>query len=99
MAKELLFSVTEKDCKFTASRGSGRGGQKRNKTSTKVRCVHKESGAVGVSDDTRDQHKNKRIAFKRMSETQVFCEWHTRKICELTSTCDPKDIQVEVGHG
>ena len=72
----LLFSVTRKDCKFDYFRGSGKGGQKRNKTSSGVRCIHLASGAVGVSDDTRSQHQNKRIAFERMSNSKRFKDWH-----------------------
>lgn len=76
MSRELLFSVTAKDLEFNYSRGSGKGGQKRNKTSSKVQCVHKASGAMGISDDTRSQHKNKRIAFIRMAESTKFKNWH-----------------------
>ena len=76
MSKELVFSVTAKDCEWSYARGSGKGGQKRNKTSSAVRCVHTESGAVGQSDDTRSQHRNKRIAFRRMAQTKEFTVWH-----------------------
>ena len=80
MAKEVLFSVTAADCRWDYFRGSGKGGQKRNKTESGVRCTHIESGAVGQSDDTRSQHKNKRTAFKRMSETEAFKSWHRREV-------------------
>ena len=49
----ILFSVTAKDCRWDYFRGSGKGGQKSNMTSSRVRCTHKESGAVGQSDETR----------------------------------------------
>ena len=73
--KEKLFSVTLKDCRVDTFRGSGKGGQKRNKTSSGVRITHIASGAVGQSDDTRSQHKNKSIAFKRMVNTPKFQKW------------------------
>lgn len=76
MGKEILFSVTAADCRWDYFRGSGKGGQKRNKTSSGVRCTHTASGAVGQSDDTRSQHSNKRIAFERMAETEKFKTWH-----------------------
>lgn len=76
MAKEVLFSVTAADCDWEYMRGTGPGGQKRNKTESKVRCTHRASVAVGESDLTRDQHKNKRIAFVKMSETKEFKAWH-----------------------
>ncbi len=74
--RKLLFSVVAKDCRWDYFRGSGKGGQKRNKTSSGVRCTHIASGAVGRSDDTRSQHRNKRAAFRRMAESKKFMVWH-----------------------
>ena len=62
--KELLLSVTAKDCKFSFARGSGNGGQARNKSNNAVHCKHIESGAMGYSCDTRSASQNKAIAFK-----------------------------------
>jgi len=76
MAKELLFTVTANDCDWQYLRGTGPGGQKRNKTETKVRCVHRASGASGESDLTRSQHENKKIAFRKMAESKEFKLWH-----------------------
>ena len=84
MSRELLFSVTADDCRFDYYRGTGKGGQKRNKTSSAVRCTHKESSAVGQSDDTRSQHENKQIAFRRMAETPEFKRWHRAEILAVT---------------
>ncbi len=82
--RELLFSVTVKDCRWDYFRGSGKGGQKRNKTESAVRCTHAASGAVGQSDDTRSQHKNKRTAFLRMAETSKFKAWHKLEVARRT---------------
>lgn len=76
MTKELLFSVTASDCEWQYLRGTGPGGQKRNKTESKVRCVHRASGAVGESDLTRSQAQNKQIAFRKMAESKEFRTWH-----------------------
>lgn len=84
MTKEVLFSVTASDCRFDYFRGSGKGGQKRNKTSSGVRCTHKDSGAVGVSDDTRSQHDNKKIAFERMANSARFMAWHKMEVARRT---------------
>jgi len=73
--KELLFSIKAKDCEWDYIRGSGKGGQHRNKTSNAVRCRHLPSGAIGFSDDTRSQSHNKRLAFKRMGESKEFTSW------------------------
>lgn len=73
--KDLLFSVTADDCEFEYYRGSGSGGQKKNKTSSAVRCRHKLSGAVGQCQEGRSQKLNKRTAFKRMAESKEFNAW------------------------
>ena len=76
MVKEVLFSVTAADCDWEYMRGTGPGGQKRNKTESKVRCTHRDSGAIGESDETRSQHDNKRKAFVKMAQTPQFRAWH-----------------------
>ena len=73
--KEKLFSVTAKDCEWDYYRGSGKGGQKRNKTSNAVRCRHLPSGAMGQAEDGRSQSLNRQIAFARMAETKEFKTW------------------------
>lgn len=45
--RELVFSLTKDDFEWEYFRGTGKGGQKKNKTSSAVRCKHLESGAVG----------------------------------------------------
>lgn len=104
-SRELLFSVTAADCKFEYMRGTGPGGQKRNKTESKVRCTHLESGAVGESDETRDQHKNKQIAFRKMAESETFKKWHKLEIARRTGLLTQveervdemmRDVRVEV---
>ncbi len=52
--------------KLEFSRGSGPGGQKRNKTSTAVRAVLKEYG-ISASDCTeRSQHRNRAAALRKL---------------------------------
>jgi len=78
--RQLWFSVTAKDCDFQMYRGTGKGGQKKNKTSSAVRCSHAASGAVGVCEDFREQSRNKKEAFKRMAESVEFQVWLKLKI-------------------
>lgn len=88
MKKELLFSIGQKDCRFDFYRGSGKGGQKRNKTSNAVRCTHLASGAVGKAEDTRSQVKNKQIAFLRMIKTDQFKKWHRIEVARKLGRLD-----------
>lgn len=75
MSKSKLFSVTANDCVFTPYKGSGSGGQKKNKTESAMRCQHPPSGAVGECEDHREQTRNKKEAFLRMSKTDKFKNW------------------------
>ena len=107
MTKQLLFSVTAADCLWNYERGTGAGGQKRNKTESKVRCTHFASGAVGVSDETRSQHQNKRLAFVAMLATPAFKAWHQREVSRrlgdelaveraVELAMHPKNLRLEV---
>ena len=74
--KKLLFSVTADDCDWQTMTAGGPGGQHQNRSQTAVRCVHRASGAVGVSRDSKSQIINKRAAFERMVNTKEFQNWH-----------------------
>jgi len=84
MTRELLFSVTAKDCEWDFVRGTGKGGQKKNKTSSAVRCRHLPSGAIGYAEDSRSQSKNRQLAFKRMAESREFKQWHRLETAKRT---------------
>ena len=73
--RELLFTVTIKDFDVTHTRGSGPGGQHRNKTSTGVRLVHRASGAVAESTEHKSQDQNKREAWRKIRETPEWQRW------------------------
>ena len=75
MTRELLFKITEKDLTITHIRGSGPGGQHRNKTSTGVRMHHPASGVTVEATDDRSQERNKRAAFHRLVEHREFKRW------------------------
>lgn len=78
--KTKLFSVTAADCEFGVFRGSGAGGQKKNKTSSGVRCYHPPSGAEGKASDSREQSQNRKVAFERMVASDEFQSWINLKI-------------------
>jgi peptide chain release factor 1 len=73
--KEILFKVTADDCRWDYFKGSGNGGQNKQKTSSGVRCTHLASGAVGQSTESRSQFQNKKAAFARMTQTDKFRIW------------------------
>lgn len=89
--RKLLFSVTAKDCQWDFIRGSGAGGQKRNKTSSAVRCTHIKSGAIGYSEEQRSQRQNRESAFERMANTPKFKTWIRLEVSRITGK--EKDIE------
>lgn len=95
--RKLAFSVSARDCEFKFTKGTGPGGQKRNKTSSACICYHKESGAMARSDLTRSAEKNKIDAFWKMTRTKEFNEWFIGKIAELDGLGKLGDFKVEVG--
>jgi protein subunit release factor B len=106
MAKQLILSVSIKDCEVQTFRAGGKGGQKQNKTNSGVRVIHHPSGARAEGRDAREQHINKKNAFLRMIETKEFKTWHKLEIARLAGqptieevvdeAMQPKNIKVEV---
>jgi hypothetical protein len=68
--------------------------------------VHRASGAVGRSVESRSQHKNKATAFRRMAETKEFRAWHKMTVARLSGqptvealveeAMQPRYLKVEV---
>lgn len=108
--KELLFSVTLKDCDVQTFRAGGPGGQNQNKRDTGVRIVHPPSGARGESREERSQLANKKLAFRRMAAHPLFQAWVGRQSHEYKKMeqrvqqwveqqmNDPSTVKLEVRH-
>jgi protein subunit release factor B len=93
--RELLFTVSKSDFRIDTFRGTGKGGQKRNKTESAVRITHIASGAVGQSDDSRSQHDNRKTAFRRMYETPKFQGWFKLEIARRSGALKQIDEAVD----
>jgi len=89
------FSITADDCEWNYYRGSGSGGQHKNKTDSAVRCTHPPSGAVGTAEDERSQHLNKRLAFKRMATSDKFQAWLKTEIARKSGIEDEVEASVK----
>lgn len=93
--KKLLFSITAKDCEWSFTRGTGNGGQKKNKTSSAVHCMHRPSGAHGYSEASRSQADNKQVAFQKMYDSPEFQRWVNIEFMKRSGEMDDIDRQVE----
>lgn len=93
--KKLLFSITAKDCEWSFTRGTGNGGQKKNKTSSAVHCMHRPSGAHGYSEASRSQADNKQVAFQKMYDSPKFQRWVNIEFMKRSGEMDDIDRQVE----
>ncbi len=82
MNRQHVLTVTKADLDIQTFRAGGPGGQHQNKTNSAVRIIHRESGAVGESRSDRSQHVNKRLAFRRMTESPKFRAWVARRAAE-----------------
>jgi protein subunit release factor B len=65
---EEKLDALERQCTVEFTRGSGPGGQHRNKTETAVRLTHLPTGLVVVAADSRSQTQNRKNALRRMAQ-------------------------------
>lgn len=62
-AKQHELVIREQDLEWQTRRGSGPGGQHRNKTESTVDLIHKPTG-IKVTADSRSQYQNKVTALE-----------------------------------
>lgn len=62
LAEEELL----RQCAFAKGRGSGPGGQHRNKVETKVTVSHQPSGIEAHAGERRSAEENRRVAIRRL---------------------------------
>jgi peptide chain release factor 1 len=65
---ETLFTATRKDFRVDTYRGTGPGGQHRNKTDSCVRITHIATGLTARACTSRKQAQNKKTAFEKLAK-------------------------------
>lgn len=104
--KQKINILSAKDLEISYSKGSGPGGQAKNKTSSKVTIVHKASGAVASCSESRGQQENKEQAFLNLVKTPKFKVWLNKKLYEIQNeesmeaaverSMSPENLRIEV---
>jgi peptide chain release factor 1 len=61
------MKIQKSDCKIETMRGTGPGGQHRNKTDSAVRITHEPTGISAYADE-RSQANSKRKAWKELEQ-------------------------------
>lgn len=89
--RQKILSLTREDFEWETMRGTGPGGQNRNKRETAIRVRHAPSGAEAIACDEREQHKNKVLAFKRITKHPKFLFW-----LKMQTNPETKNIEKEV---
>lgn len=78
LPRDVLLQLSDDDllrhCRVERCRGTGPGGQSRNKTESAVIITHLASGIAGASDATRSQHTNRLLALRHL-RLQLALHW------------------------
>ncbi len=84
--QEKLIDIDQNDVEETFMRGSGKGGQHRNKTSTACRLTHKPTGIQVRVESERSQSQNRINAWNELK----------RKLNEIQKKSSLKQISTEI---
>ena len=95
--RELLLSLSKDKGDFIVQpfKGSGNGGQKKNKTMSACRITHPDSGAVSECQEERSYEQNKKKAFTRLVNSETFQKWYKLETARRLGTLVPIEKAVE----
>lgn len=94
MKKELIMSLSKENGDFIveAYKGGGKGGQHRNKTMSGCRIKHLASGAIAESCVERSFFQNRKVAFNKLINSDIFQKWLKYECAKRTgSISDAKE--------
>lgn len=87
------YAVSERDVEWKATRGSGAGGQHRNKTDSAIQLHHLPTGLRVRAEGERSQHQNRAAALAILRAR--LAALHTEGIAQARNT----DRRTQVGSG
>lgn len=67
-SKSQSVKIDPSDVRTDTMRGSGSGGQHRNKTDSGVRLTHLPTSTVVTATEDRSQHVNRKVAWERLQQ-------------------------------
>lgn len=73
--RKLLFTINKDHFTIERTKGSGKGGQNRNKRETAIRLTHKATGIQSYCADERSQDQNLKRAFRNLINKPEFQKW------------------------
>ncbi len=79
-------------CDWYARRASGRGGQKRNKTSSAITLHHRPTGITVVATESRMQGENRALAMSRLRLALVLA---VRREVDLETFAAPDELRAQ----
>ncbi len=105
--RELILSVSIKDCVVQHFAAGGAGGQNQNKRHTGTRVIHEPSGARGECREERSQLQNTKRAFHRLIHSPKFRLWMQRelggyaaqeaeRLRQVEASMRPANLRIEV---
>jgi protein subunit release factor A len=77
------FKLTKKDFTIEYMIGHGKGGQKKQKTSSACRITHEPSKVSKYCQDHREQHRNRSDAFAALCSDPRFKSWCQLRLSEI----------------
>jgi len=95
--KELILSLSKSNKDFIVQpfKGSGKGGQKRNKTMSACRIIHPASNTTSECQEERSFEQNKRKAFQRLIEKDSFQKWLKLEVAKKSGILDLINKKIE----
>jgi peptide chain release factor 2 len=91
----IEIEINPADVRVDTFRASGAGGQHINKTDSAVRLTHLPTGIVVQCQDSRSQHSNRDVAWRRL-RSRLYDHEMKKRMAELQKLADTK---TDVGWG
>jgi len=88
------YTVRKSDLKIDFYKGSGPGGQHRNKVETACRITHKQTGLSACSEKSKSQGQNKKMAFKKLSDKLILLMIKSKETAPITAARNHEVIRV-----